>query len=393
MLGRRVRGAVLGLAVLAALSGCGFGGVYSLPLPGAAGTGSNTYTVTVQFADVLDLVPYSAVKVNGATMGHIKSIKLVNGHADVLCQIEDAAHLPSNTIAKVEETSLLGEKYVELERPTAVPAQGTLKNGDTISLASTSTDASVEEVLGALSALLQGGGVEQVNTIAKEANTALSGHTAVARDLLHQFQVFASGLNAQKHQIVQAIQGVDAFTRTVKAQENQLVTAVQRIPPALKILANDRKNLTTMLTSVSHLGNVAVRVENASQADLLANLRNLRPTLGKLAKVGNVIPKTLSILITYPTADSVENEYFGDYGNLSLTIDMSGKSLATFLAGTQIPTTLSSPQPSTAAAKSGSSSAGNSASGASKPTGNQLSAITRWARGKTIKSLLTGVLR
>jgi phospholipid/cholesterol/gamma-HCH transport system substrate-binding protein len=359
----RVRAVLAAVAASLALTGCGFNGIYSLPLPGAAGTGSNTYTITVDFADVLDLVPYSAVKVNGATMGHVKSVSVQNGHAEVVCQVDDAAHLPRNAVAAVSETSLLGEKYVELEPPKTVPPQGTLVSGDTIPLASTSTDASVEEVLGALSALLNGGGVAQINTITREVNTALGGRTGVARDLLHQMQQFAAGLNAQKTQIIQAIQGVDNLTHTVKAQENALVSAVEHVPPALQILASDRKNLTTMLVSVKHLGHVAVHVENASQRDLIANLRDLRPTLGKLAKVGNVIPKTLSILITYPTADTVEQEYHGDYGNLSLTIDMSGTSLSRLLKGTQFPPSLA-----------------------------RKAAVTR-PKGRTIRSLLEGVLK
>jgi phospholipid/cholesterol/gamma-HCH transport system substrate-binding protein len=344
---------------LFAVTGCGFRGIYSLPLPGAAGTGSNTYTVKIQFADVLDLVPYSAVKVNGATMGHISTISLQGSHALVTCQIDDSAHLPRNAIASVAETSLLGEKYVELEAPTAVPPEGQLSNGDVISLAATSTDASVEQVLGALSALLSGGGVAQINTIAREVNTALDGRTGISRDLLHQLSVFADGLDAQKQQIVQAINGVDRFAHTVRGQEGELVGAIDRVPPALRVLARDRRSLTTMLTSLGHLGTVAVHVENASRRDLLANLRDLRPTLGKLARVGNVIPKTLSILITYPTADSVEKEYFGDYGNLSLTIDLSATSLKTLLDGSQLPSDVTTGRP----------------------------------KGTTIKSLLTGVLK
>jgi phospholipid/cholesterol/gamma-HCH transport system substrate-binding protein len=379
------------LVALAAVTvtGCGFKGVYSLPLPGAVGTGSGTYVVNVEFADVLDLVPYSAVKVNGATVGHIKTIKLVSGHADVACQLLKSAHLPQNAVARVEETSLLGEKYVELEPPKGVPAVGQLANGATIPLQATNTDASVEEVLGALSALLNGGGVAQINTIAKEVNTALTGRTAVSRDLLSQFRIFASGLNAQKQQIVRAIQGVDQFSRTVKAQENLLVGAIQHLPPALRILADDRRQLTTMLTSVGHLGNVAVRVENASQRDLLANLRGLRPTLGKLAKVGNLIPKTLSILITYPTADTVENEYFGDYGNLSLTIDLSGSSLARLLAGSQLPTTL----PAGSHHRRGPGRPGRSTAHTTPDRSGGLASITRWAQGSTIKDLLAGAMR
>ncbi|MBV9487444.1 MAG: MCE family protein [Frankiaceae bacterium] len=345
MIGRRLRVAAMTAGAVVTLGGCGgFGGIYSLPLPGAAGTGSDTYTITADFTDVLDLVPYSAVKVNGATMGHVTKIDVTNGHAVVTCQISNRAKLPENSTAQIEETSLLGEKFVELEPPTAGIPTGTLSDGDNIGLPQTSRDATVEEVLGALSTLLNGGGVEQVNTIAHELNTALDGRTGVSRDLLHQLDVFAAGLDAQKAQIIRAIQGVDDLAKTVRAQENTLTSTVEHVPTALRVLTQDRKDLTTMLVSVKHLGHVAVNVENASQRDLLANLANLRPTLDKLSRVGKVIPKTLEILITYPTADSVENEYAGDYGNLSLTLDLSAKSLVNLLEGSQLPASGTSSQ-------------------------------------------------
>ena len=62
-------------ASLLALSGCGFKGAYSLPLPGGAATGK-TYTVTAYFADVQDLTPDSAVRVNDVAVGDVDSISL-----------------------------------------------------------------------------------------------------------------------------------------------------------------------------------------------------------------------------------------------------------------------------------------------------------------------------
>lgn len=396
---RLVRWFALGAALALAATGCGFKGIYSLPLPGAVGNGSNTYTVKVQFADVLDLVPYSAVKVNGATVGHISSISLQHGHALVTCKVLDSAKLPANAIAAVQQTSILGEKYVELEPPSGLPAQGRLTNGATIPLSRTSTDASVEEVLGALSALLSGGGVQQIHTIAHEVNTALRGRTAVSRDLLDQFRTFTAGLNVQKQQILRAISGVDTLARTVKGQEGQLVGALDALPPALGVLANDRQRLTQMLVSLQHFGDVAVHVVNASRANLLTNLRNLRPTLAQLAKAGQYITQTLGIIITYPTADGVEQEYAGDYGNLSLTIDLSHQSLATFLKASQLG--------SAASPKSTHHAGGGKASGAKHPAKSLVGTlhnkaqqlkqakklkqtITRFAIGKTIGSLLLG---
>ena len=363
-----VAGAV---AMVAALSGCGFHGVYSLPLPGAEANGAHTYSVNVQMADVLDLVPYSAVKVNAATVGHVTSIKVQGDHALVACRLLDRVHLPANAVARVEQTSVLGEKFVEIEPPRSEPPRGRLANGATIPLARTDTDASVEEVLGALSALLSGGGVGQLHTITHELSTALSGRSAVTRDLLDRMSVFVAGLDAQKAAIIRAMEGLDALTATVRRQESTVVAAVERMPQALRILVDDRRRLTTMLVSVKHLGDVAAHVINASRADLVANLRDLQPTLTRLAEVGDVIPQTLGVLLTYPTADTVEQEYFGDYGNLSLTIDVSSASL------------LQTFGPHAGAAP---------AATTLTPSLPRLPPATRWAPGRTIGDLVLGTL-
>src|SRR3954451_13710309 len=114
---RRLRTLVGGAAVAALTTRCCFHCFYSPPLPGAAGKGGHTYAVKVQLADVLDLVPYSSVKVNAATVGHVKSITVEGRHALVICQLPDSLKLPANAIARVEQTSVLGEKFVELEPP------------------------------------------------------------------------------------------------------------------------------------------------------------------------------------------------------------------------------------------------------------------------------------
>ena len=67
------------LATSVALSGCQ--GVFDLPLPGGAARGGDVYRVTVEFRDVLDLVPQSAVKVNDVTVGAVDKIALDGWHA------------------------------------------------------------------------------------------------------------------------------------------------------------------------------------------------------------------------------------------------------------------------------------------------------------------------
>ena len=135
------------------------------------------------FADVLDLVPNSNVKVNDVAVGKVTGVKLSGWQAEVTVKVRSDVHLPANAIADVQQTSLLGEKFVQLAQPTGTP-EGTLANNDTIPLTRTGSAPDVEEVLGALALLLNEGGLQQIQTIATELNNAFSpaGNADAIRD-------------------------------------------------------------------------------------------------------------------------------------------------------------------------------------------------------------------
>ena len=167
----RTRAAVAACASAVALgmglSACGTQGVYSIPLPGGADTGDHPMTITADFADVLSLVPQSAVKVGGVAVGQVKSIELApdGWSARTTLEIRGDVNLPANAIASIKQTNLLGEKFVELDPPSSGASQGTLEDGAQIPLQRTATGTQIEEVFGALSLLLNGGGVAQVQLV------------------------------------------------------------------------------------------------------------------------------------------------------------------------------------------------------------------------------------
>lgn len=305
------------------LGGCQFGGLASLPLPGAPAQGGDVYHVTVDFADVLDLVPDSAVKVNDVIVGAVESIDLEGWHAAVHVRIENSVHLPENAVANIKQTSLLGEKYVALSAPTDAPATGALHDGSVIPLSRTGTNPQVEEVLSALSALLNGGGVAQLHTITVELNKALGGREQNLRDFLVQLNTFVGGLNQQRDDIIRALDGIDKLSATLNDQHTVISNAVDQMPAAISTLADDRAMLTKLLTSLSNLGAVGTRVINASQADLVTDLRDLVPVLSELNQAGSDLPNALDLLLTYPLPQGLTSAIKGDYVNLKATADLN----------------------------------------------------------------------
>lgn len=313
------------MAVLV-LSGCSqFNGIYDLPLPGGADLGDHPYTVKARFKDVLDLVPQSGVKVNEVPVGRVEDIQLApdGWTAEVTMQVNGDIQLPANALAMLRQSSLLGEKYVELSAPPAAEAKGTLADGAVIPLTRTNRNTDIEEVLGALSMLLNGGGVEQLQNITQELNAALEGNEQDLRNTLSNVDTLVSTLDESKSDITRAIDGVNQLAATLAAEKDQLAGAIDSLGPGLQVLSDQRTQLVTMLQSLDSLSDVAVNTVNASQADIVADLKALTPALQKLGEAGADLPKSLELLFTIPFSDEAVNGIKGDYFNLYAKIDLN----------------------------------------------------------------------
>ena len=322
----------LPLVLALAMAGCSSGGIASLPLPGGAPNGPS-YEVVVEFTDVLDLVPQSAVKVNDVTVGSVADVSLSGWTARVRVRIARDIHLPDNATAAIRQTSLLGEKFVALAAPTDTSAEGELSDGDVIPLSRTRRTAEVEEVLGALGLVLGGGGLAQLKTINEELAAALEGREADAKDALNQLDDFIAGLDAQKADIVRAIDALDRLATRLSAQRETIGTAVDALAPGLKVLADQRDDLTNALTALGNLGTVGTRVISASHDNTVASVEALKPTLDQLVRAGDALPKALDFLLTYPFPPNASKAIVGDQVNLHVSLDLDASQiLANLLA-------------------------------------------------------------
>jgi phospholipid/cholesterol/gamma-HCH transport system substrate-binding protein len=322
----RVLVALLAGALL--LTGCDFD-VYKLPLPGGTSV-DDPITVKAEFADVLDLVPKSTVKVNDVSVGRITDVELVGHHAVVTMEIPRDTDLPDNAIAEIRQTSLLGEKFVSLSPPEQNASDNPLSDGDVIDLDHTGRNPEVEEVLGALSLLLNGGGVAQLKTIADELNKVFEGREDTARSVLDQIREFMGQLDDNKQDIVDAIDSLNNLAVSVHHQEDSIDAALDKLPSALTSIDQQRQDLVKMLSSLDRLGGVGVRVIQASKAGTIETLRQLNPVLTELGNAGSAFVKSFNVFLTYPFVDEVvgrdpqvaRNLHMGDYTNLSVELDI-----------------------------------------------------------------------
>ncbi|MBW0104624.1 MCE family protein [Pseudonocardia sp. KRD-291] len=322
-------------------TGCGAlsGGLRGVPLPGGASLGDDPYPVQIEFPDVVDLVPQSLVRVGDVPVGSVESITVEpkSWNAVVTVLVNRSVTLPSNAEAKVRTTSLLGEKFVELATP-ASPAPGVLAETGKIGLQNAGRAAEVEEVLGALSMLLNGGGVAQIKTISTELNKALSGREPQVRELLDNVNQLVGALDSRKEDINRALDGLNQLSATLVARRPAIENALQNLSPGLRELESQRTQLVNMLRALDRLSGVATDVVNRSREDVLADLESLRPVLRNLADSGQDLPDSLQLLLTIPFTDAATDAVAGDYANLYVTADLDlGVILNNILASNQTP--------------------------------------------------------
>ncbi|MCR6484819.1 MCE family protein [Amycolatopsis sp. OK19-0408] len=318
---KRVLAAVsVGCLLLAGCSSGEFKGVYDLPLPGGADLGDHPYAVTAQFADVLDLVPQAAVKVGDVPVGRVREIRLgADGWtAEAVLDVNGDVVLPADAIARLRQSSLLGEKFVELAPPDgeAASAGPRLANDATIPVSRTNRNPEFEEIFGALSLLLNGGGIGQLQTINQELSKVMDGNEEQIRSFLSGVNTLMTDLDSHRSDITEALDGLNRLSATLANRHEQVAGALTDLTPGLQSLSEQRTQLVSMLQSLDRLSTVATDVVNRSRDDMVADLRALAPILGSLADAEDSLPKSLQMLPTFPFPDSVLPAIKGDYVNV-----------------------------------------------------------------------------
>lgn len=334
------------LAVLVLATGCKFDGAYDLPLPGGRNSVAEEdgYEVTAAFSDVLNVVPRTPVMVDDVPVGQVLEVDRVGWHAKVTMRIRRDVELPGSVVAEVRQTSLLGEKYIALVEPVgggrvvaAADASGQLSEGDHIPLARTGRNPEVEEVLGALSFLLSGGGVAQIKTISQELNAMMNGRAGELRDVLGQVESLVTALNGQKGDLVVALASVNDLSRTLVDEKQVIADALDSMGPALDVLNEQHDALVRMLTELDDLGVVGTRVINATKDDLVSQLRHLEPVLRRLADTDNNLVPGLVSLASYPFPLEAADVIRGDYANVAFLMQVK---LTPVSEGGLLPSTL-----------------------------------------------------
>jgi phospholipid/cholesterol/gamma-HCH transport system substrate-binding protein len=312
------------IGAVAGISGCGWRGLNSLPLPGTQGNGPGSFVIQAQMPDVNNIQPNSRVRVADVTVGHVTKIERQGWHALVTMQLNGDVDLPANATAKIGTTSLLGSYHIELGTPKKEAPQGKLRDGSLIPLSHGGAYPSTEQTLAALSMVLNGGGLGQVQDITEAFSTAFRGREQDLRSLIGELDKFTAYLNDQSGDIIAATESLNRLVGKFAAQQPVLDRALATIPDALAVLNGERANLVEAADQLSKFSALTVDSVNRTKENLVKELKQIGPVLESLANAGPALTRSLSLLATFPFPnETFENFQRGDYANLTAIVDLT----------------------------------------------------------------------
>ncbi|MBM7365917.1 MCE family protein [Gordonia hydrophobica] len=324
-LSTRARVAGLGAAMVSMLALTGCSGIQSVPLPGGVDVGDNPRTYKIQFDDILDLVPQSVVKQDGIPVGQVTKVEVPKDAWDaiVTVRVKNTVNLSDQASASVQQTNLLGEKFVALqESPEAKASTPRQPESQVIQSDRTRTVTDIEQLLGALSMLLNGGGINQLEPIITSLNEALGDRPNAVRSLLKQSEELIDNLNRQRDDIVRAVEGVSKLSSRANEQTDQIERILNELPEGVKVLEEQRPQFVDLLTKLDDLGDVGTSILGKAHDEIITDLKALRPILSELAKSAQDAATALPLMLTHPFPDDLLPAVHGDSTNLFMTLDL-----------------------------------------------------------------------
>jgi len=310
-----VAAVVAATGALLAASGCSTT-MRDLPIPGT-GVSGDTIEIKAEFDEALNLTEGAPVKVNGVDSGKVTSITIDDYTAIVTMDVRTDTQLHDGATARLRYTTPLGELFVDVTNP----AEGKeLADGTTLTLKETETAPTVEDALSQASLLINGGGLDQLQTITEELNAAMGGNEDDIRLLLNQAATFLTQANATTSSIDTVLTSLNSLAGTLHDREDVINRAMKEIRPAAAVLRRATPELTGLLTAVQRFASAANNTVSATRSQLIALLGETEPVLAELASNRGRFKDMLRSLVA--AAGALREVVPGDYVSLSLDVHL-----------------------------------------------------------------------
>lgn len=265
--------------------------------------------VIAHFEQVGDLVENANVQASDVEVGTIQKIELDGWEAQVTMCLDPTEKIPEDSVAVVRSTSLLGEKFIDLQ--AQVDSAPYIQDGHVFNTDRTGKATELEEVFAKLAGILGTGNLEQLNRFTSAQARILEGHSGELREVLVDLREFTDVLADRKTQIGAAVDNLDSVAQTLLDQTPLLQRFLKSFADSSGVLADQKEGLRSLLFSLDRFTQVAVRLLEQTESGLNEQFADLRPVLRTLVANSANLHKALQTLATFSRwwPDSMPGDY------------------------------------------------------------------------------------
>ncbi|MFC9966991.1 MCE family protein [Nocardia ignorata] len=266
-----------------------------LPRPGVDGP---SYRLHAVFDDALNLPERARVKIGGTDVGVVTGIETTNFRAEVELELRRDIALPHGTRAELRQPTPLGDLHVAIVLPQHRPGNSLLTDGDVIDREHTSAGASVEELMTAMSLLLDGGAMNQVARITSELAAIVGGRGPQLSHLLTELTATLTALNQRTAQLDSVLHGLHGLTTTLRARKTELGRAADTFPELIGVIGENNRAITDLTTKVSTVTAALGDFTSTTGPQFLSLFDSVQELMSGFTRMGDDLATTLDRLNT-----------------------------------------------------------------------------------------------
>jgi phospholipid/cholesterol/gamma-HCH transport system substrate-binding protein len=173
-------------------------------------SGGGDRTLTIRFADALNLPTGTDVTLNGLRIGSVSSVRLHRSRVDIVAKVRENSRITTDAAASIRQDTVLGDPYVAILSSVSAP----LLEGDTIELERTASAPPLEDTLSVVANFVNAGSIQDIEKVMRSANTALP-HRKQTTRVARIASIDLRSLAADTRRIDQMLDGLDATAGTV----------------------------------------------------------------------------------------------------------------------------------------------------------------------------------
>ncbi|MFP5351716.1 MAG: MCE family protein [Actinomycetota bacterium] len=266
------------------------------------------------FEEVGDLVENSNVQSSDVKIGTVQTIELDGWNAKVSMCIDPEEKLPADAKLVVRTTSLLGEKFVDVQAIN--PGPPFLEDGDILDTDQTGKATELEEVFAKLASILGTGNLEQLNRFTSAQANILRDNAGDLREVLSRLRRFTDVLAGRSDQIASSVDSLDSVAQTVLGDRSVLESFLASFADSSRVLNRQKEGLERLLVTLEEFTNISVRLLDQTEEGVNRQLEDLRPVLSTAVANSENLRRALQTLATF--AEWFPETAPGDYVQLDV---------------------------------------------------------------------------